>query len=91
MLVRICSFEQPFNAINSVFSGALQGAGDTRKPMVYSFASMWCVRILMAYIFGVLLDLGVGAIWWCMVADLGCRAFLFTRRFYTGKWADIKV
>ncbi|MBE5776714.1 MAG: MATE family efflux transporter [Clostridiales bacterium] len=91
MLVRICSFEQPFNAINSVFSGALQGAGDTRKPMVYSFASMWCVRILMAYIFGVLLDLGVGAIWWCMVADLGCRALLFTRRFYKGQWADIKV
>ena len=91
MLVRICSFEQPFNALNSVFSGALQGAGDTRRPMVYSFVSMWFVRILFAWIFGVMLNMGVAAIWWCMVADLGCRSVLFAHRYFQGKWTEIQV
>lgn len=89
-LVRICSFEQPFNAY-TVLSGGLQGAGDTRKPMIYSFVSMWCVRIFFSWVFGVLLGLGVYAIWWCMVCDLGVRMVLLGRRFYQGKWKEIQV
>lgn len=89
-LVRICSFEQPFNAY-TVFSGGLQGAGDTRKPMIYSFVSMWCVRIFFAWFFGVFMGLGVYAIWWAMVADLGVRMLLLGRRFYKGEWTRIQV
>ena len=52
---------------------------------------MWFVRILFAWIFGVMLNMGVAAIWWCMVADLGCRSVLFAHRYFQGKWTEIQV
>lgn len=90
-LICICSFEQPFNALNNVLSGALRGAGDTRMPLVYSFVSMWLVRILLSWLLGICLGGGIYVIWWCMVADLGVRGALMAWRFHQGKWADIRV
>lgn len=91
MLIRICSFEQPFNAISIVASGALRGAGDTRVPFLYALISMWGVRILFAFLLGTVFSLGVAGFWWAMVADLGVRAGLLLRRYLKGKWVEAVV
>ena len=91
MLIRICAFEQPFNAISIVTSGALRGAGDTKVPFVYALITMWGVRILFAWFTGVVLGLGVVGFWWSMVADLGVRSLLLYRRFRRGEWVHVKV
>lgn len=91
MLIRICAFEQPFNAVSIVTSGALRGAGDTKVPFFYSLISMWGVRILFAWVFGSLLGFGVAGYWWAMVADLGVRSLLLIRRFLRGDWIAAKV
>ena len=90
-LICICSFEQPFNALNNVLSCALRGAGDTRMPLMYSFVSMWLVRILLSWLLGICLGGGIYVICWCMVADLGVRGALMAWRFHQGKWADSRV
>ena len=90
-LIRICSFEQPFNALMSVYAGALRGAGDTRMPLIGSLISMWCVRVVPGYTAGILLGGGVYALWWCMVADLGFRSLWLFIRFRHGKWQLKKV
>ncbi len=90
-LIRICSFEQPFNAMMSIYAGALRGAGDTRMPLIGSLISMWFVRVLPGYTAGILLGGGVYALWWCMVADLGFRSFWLYIRFKRGKWQLKKV
>ena len=91
MLIRICAFEQPFNAVSIVASGALRGAGDTKVPFLYALVSMWGVRILFAWVFGSLLGFGVAGYWWAMVADLGVRSLLLILRFRKGEWIAAKV
>ena len=91
MLIRICAFEQPFNALSIVISGALRGAGDTKVPFLYALISMWGVRIVFAYLFGTVLGFGVAGFWWAMVADLGVRSLLLVLRFRQGEWINAKV
>lgn len=91
MLIRICAFEQPFNAISIVAAGALRGAGDTRVPFYYALATMWGVRILFAWLLGTVLGFGVAGFWWAMVADLGVRSLLLALRFRQGAWVHAKV
>ena len=91
MLIRICAFEQPFNAVSIVLSGALRGAGDTKVPFLYGLISMWGVRIVLAYVFGTVLGFGVAGLWWAMVADLGVRSLLLWLRFRSGGWVHAKV
>ena len=91
MLIRICAFEQPFNALSIVGSGALRGAGDTKVPFLYALVSMWGVRIVFAYLLGTVLGLGVAGFWWAMVADLGVRSLLLMLRFRQGGWVYAKV
>lgn len=91
MLIRICAFEQPFNAVSIVTSGALRGAGDTKVPFLYGLITMWGVRILFAYLAGTVLGFGVAGFWWAMVADLGVRSLLLYRRFRRGAWVHARV
>ena len=91
MLIRICAFEQPFNAFAIVTSGALRGAGDTRRPFYYALVTMWGVRILFAWLMGRVLGFGVQGFWWSMVADLGVRSLLLYTRFRRGGWVHARV
>ncbi|MBR1585888.1 MAG: MATE family efflux transporter [Clostridia bacterium] len=91
MLIRICAFEQPFNAMSIVISGALRGAGDTKVPFLCGLFSMWGVRILFAWLTGIVLGGGVAAFWWCMVADLGVRSLFLYLRFRQGGWKNARV
>ncbi len=91
MLIRICAFEQPFNALSIVAAGALRGAGDTKVPFYYALVSMWGVRIALAWVLGTLLGFGVAGFWWAMVADLGVRGALLTLRFHRGDWVRARV
>lgn len=90
-LIRICAFEQPFNAVSIVTAGALRGAGDTKAPFLCGLVSMWGVRILLSWITGILLGGGVAAFWWCMVADLGVRSLFLLLRFLRGGWERTQV
>ncbi len=89
--IAIIAFEQPFNAISIVLSGALRGAGDTFMPFFVGLITMWGIRILGAFIFGVVLNLGVYAILWAMVFDLLVRSILLFIRYKKGKWQHRKV
>ncbi|MBQ9265097.1 MAG: MATE family efflux transporter [Clostridia bacterium] len=91
MLIRICAFEQPFNAMSIVIAGALRGAGDTKVPFLCGLISMWGVRILFAWLTGIVLGGGVVAFWWCMVADLGVRSLFLYLRFRQGGWVKARV
>ena len=91
LLIRICAFEQPFNALSIVAAGALRGAGDTKVPFYYSLVSMWGVRIVLAWVLGTRLGFGVAGFWWAMVADLGVRGALLVLRFHRGRWVNASV
>ena len=89
--IGIVAAEQPFNAISIVASGALRGAGDTVRPFVYGLITMWGVRILGAWLLGVVLGGGIYVIFWAMVVDLGVRSAMLYVRFLRGKWKLARV
>jgi Na+-driven multidrug efflux pump len=89
--LRLVALAQPLLASSMIFSGALRGAGDTRWPMVYTAAGIWLVRVPLAALFVLLLDLGLMGAWYAMVLDLGVRGALAFLRYRVGRWKVVEV
>ena len=45
----------------------------------------------MAYLFGVVMGLGLPGIWLGLCGEIVVRGMLFTARFLNGGWAKLKV
>ena len=84
-----------FNAVAFPFSGALsnglRAAGDVKFTMYVSVVSTVAVRLLLSYLLGVTLQMGVIGIALAMVCDWIVRAVLFFRRERTGRWKAFQV
>lgn len=84
-----------FNALAYPFSGALsnglRAAGDVRFTMYVSLASTIGVRLLLSYVLGITLQLGVIGIALAMVCDWIVRAVLFRWRQKSDKWKGFQV
>lgn len=78
---------QPFIWSTSFITPAgLRGAGDIRYTMVVSIASMWFLRILLGYVFAVILPWGVIGVWIAMYVDWTARSIFFVRRVQRDEW-----
>ena len=84
-----------FNAIAYPFSGALsnglRAAGDVKFTMYVSVISTIAVRLLLSWLLGVVLQMGVIGIAIAMVSDWGIRAVIFFWRQKSGKWKSFQV
>ena len=69
----------------------MRGAGDVRFSMVLSCLSMWFCRVVLCIVLIRIFHFGPIGVWIGMFADWTIRAVLFTVRFFSGKWAGIKV
>lgn len=85
-LLRIVSVSEPFFAAVIIIEGVFNGVGYTRIPFIYSVVSMWGVRILFTFICVNVLQLGLIAVWICMVCDVIFRCILYAVHFRKGKW-----
>ena len=84
-----------FNAIAYPFSGALsnglRAAGDVKFTMYVSVISTIAVRLLLSWLLGVVLQMGVVGIAAAMVGDWFIRAVIFFWRQKSGKWKAFQV
>lgn len=84
-----------FNAAAYPFSGALsnglRAAGDVKFTMYVSVISTIAVRLLLSWVFGIALHMGVIGIAIAMVCDWCLRAVLFFWRQKSGKWKAFRV
>ena len=64
---------------------------DVRFSMVLSCLSMWFCRVVLCIVLIRIFHFGPIGVWIGMFADWTIRAVLFTVRFFSGKWAGIKV
>ena len=84
-----------FNAVAYPFSGALsnglRAAGDVKFTMYVSIASTILGRLLLSYLLGITLDMGVIGIAIAMVCDWSIRAVIFLWRQKSGKWKTFQV
>lgn len=69
------------------FPAFLRAAGDARYTMWFSMISMWLVRVLFAYIFGVFFGWGVIGVWLAhSVLDWIVRSAFFYSRYRSNQW-----
>ena len=89
--LRIVALMQVPLALTMVLAGSLRGAGDTRFIMWATTVGMWGVRVPLAFIFGVWLQLGVVYVWTAMIADWTVRMALLLWRYQSEHWRQIQV
>ena len=78
---------EPFMALSIVLAGGLEGAGDTRSVLFRVAASIWLVRIPLAYVFVVVMGWGPESVWWAMVISMVIQGLLITQRYMSKrKW-----
>jgi len=76
-------------AINRIMRGALRGAGDTKWPFYGNLLGIYGWLLPVSYIFGMVLDYGLIAIFVAILGGFFIPAFVNLIRFKTGKWKAV--
>lgn len=74
-----------------VVPSGLKGAGDARYTLYSTLIGMWVFRIMLGYVFGIVLGWGVIGIWASMFVDWFVRAVLYIHRLKSGRWKEKQV
>lgn len=95
LVIQLVLIHNLFNAIAYPFFGTLsnglRAAGDVKFTMYVSVISTIAVRLLLSWLLGVVLQMGVTGIAVAMVSDWIIRAVIFFWRQQSGKWKTFQV
>ncbi len=89
--LRVNAYCEPFLALGMVLTGALQGAGDTTRPTIITFLTMWILRLPLAYALMFPLGQQTHGAWISMGVSTSVGGLMTVWLFRTGKWKRIKV
>jgi putative MATE family efflux protein len=80
-------------ALSFLFSGpmfplasAMNGAGDTKPPMIVAFLANWAVKLPLAYVLAVPFGLGVDGVWQAMFVSIAFEAVALYAWYRRGTW-----
>lgn len=98
LIMIVVGIFQPFQMLSVVASGALRGAGDVKYSARVMALTVMIMRpvlaILCVYVIGTVMgqnEIALVGAWLASLADMVTRMVLFTRRYASGRWHDIKV
>ena len=90
LYLRIVGFSQIPLAFNFVLSGALRGAGDSKKTLKINLTSLWFVRIIPAFVLSWYFE-NIMWVYFAMISDTFVKAIWLWITFNKGEWQKIKV
>jgi len=90
LYLKIVGLSQIPLAFNFVLSGALRGAGDSKRTLRINLTSLWLVRIIPAFVLSWYLH-DIMWVYIAMISDTFVKAFFLWRAFDKGEWKRIKV
>ncbi len=90
-VLTVVAIIQPFQNAQFIVAGGLRGAGDTVWTLISTFFSVFIIRIVMAKLFILRMDLGLMGAWYAMLVDQLARFVLINARYYTGKWKYVSI
>ncbi len=90
-LLWVCGWVQPFFAVAIVLSHAIKGAGDTRSTMVIGYATLFLVRLPLAYLLGIYFGLGLVGVWYGLCSEMAVRGLLYAARFTQSGWLKTRI
>jgi putative MATE family efflux protein len=89
--LRIIAITEVLFGIGVVYTGALQGAGDTIRPTIVTLVVQLGLRTPAAWFFAVYLGHNSTAAWWVMSITQAISGVLLYWLFKQGKWKDKQV
>jgi putative MATE family efflux protein len=89
--LRIVSPFYVFAALAIVLGRALNGAGDSMAPMVFTVISLWGLQVPLALHFSATWASRTQGIWWAIVAATILHGLLTAAWFETGRWKRAHV
>jgi len=90
LYLRIVGLSQIPLAFNFVLSGALRGAGDSRRTLKINLISLWVVRIVPAFVLSWYFH-SIVLVYIAMISDTFVKAIWLWLTFKKGEWQKIKV
>ena len=78
-------------AIAIILAFALNGAGDTKKPMYATLFSMVLIQIPLAYILPDLLRIGIDGIWLAVICGIILQLSLLFAMYRRGNWKKATI
>ncbi|SFZ98819.1 Na+ driven multidrug efflux pump [hydrothermal vent metagenome] len=90
LYLRIVGVSQIPLAFNFVLSGALRGAGDSKKTMKINLISLWFIRIIPAFLLSWYFE-NILFVYLAMISDTFVKATWLWHRFNSNEWQKIKV
>ncbi len=81
----------PLWAISFILPSGLRAAGDSRFTSVTSMLTMWLFRVVLGYVLGVTLGMGIIGVWLAMNCEWGIRGAVFLWRFRGKKWYEHRL
>jgi len=93
----VCSYlwivapSEPFLGLALIFSGALEGAGDTWVPAGITIFAAWVLRIPLIYYMCLVLNWGALPAWILISVTAVFQGLWMMKRFKTGKWKTARV
>ncbi|MEN6521720.1 MAG: MATE family efflux transporter [Armatimonadota bacterium] len=91
LYLQVNAFAQPAQAIGFVLRGALQGAGDTRVPTWITLFSILVVRLVMAWVLVIWLQVGAIGAWISMAVSASLPGLLMSLWFKHGRWKTLNI
>ena len=85
-VLRIVAVSEPIFAALIILEGTFHGIGVTKQPFLISLFTMWGIRNGLSWCLVYWLDMGLEAVWICMVMDNVTRCLLLTLCYYRGRW-----
>ncbi len=77
---------EPGRTFNLIIINGLKGAGDVNFPVRMGIVSMWGIGVVFAFLFGVVLNLGVIGIWIGISMDEWTRGIIMYFRWRSKIW-----
>jgi putative MATE family efflux protein len=78
-------------AFAMVWSAVMNGAGDTRPPMVIAILANWVVKLPLAYLLAILIGVGVEGIWWAMAISIVLESGALLAWYRRDRWMHAEV
>ncbi len=78
-------FEIMFSS-SIVCGGICRGSGDVKMPLIASLVGVWCFRLELVYLFGIVFQWGLVGCWLAISADVTWRGLSLLYRIKSKKW-----
>jgi Na+-driven multidrug efflux pump len=84
--LRALALSEPFMAAATVLSGALQGAGSTRSPLVIATGTQFALGLPLAYLLAHPGGMAASGVWWALALSNVAQGVLVLWWFQRGRW-----